>query len=97
MSTNTQHTKHVPAKTYIGVFVALAIVTAIEVAITSVITDKTVVVIVLLALAAAKALLVMMFFMHLKYDTKTYSLFLLFPLFMAILLAVIVMIAAAGI
>ena len=97
MSTNTQHTKHIPAKTYIGVFVALAIVTAIEVGITSVITDKTLVVIVLLALAAAKALLVMMFFMHLKYDTKTYSLFLLFPLFMATLLAVIVMIAAAGI
>ena len=97
MSTNTQQTKHVPAKTYIGVFVALAVVTAIEVGITSVITDKTLVVIVLLALAAAKALLVMMFFMHLKYDTKTYSLFLLFPLFMATLLAVIVMIAAAGI
>ena len=37
MTTNTQHTKHIPAKTYIGVFVALAIVTAIEVGITSVI------------------------------------------------------------
>ncbi len=96
MSTNTQHTKHVPAKTYVGVFVALAVVTAIEVGITSVIPDKTLMVIVLLALAAAKALLVMAFFMHLRYDPKTYSLLLLFPLFMAVLLAAVVLVAASG-
>ncbi|MBI5565456.1 MAG: cytochrome C oxidase subunit IV family protein [Chloroflexi bacterium] len=98
MSTESKHvTKHVPARTYLGVFLALAVVTGIEVVITSYITDRTLAVIVLLALAAAKALLVMMFFMHLKYDTKTYSLFLLFPLFMAVLLAAVVLVAAAGI
>jgi cytochrome c oxidase subunit 4 len=98
MSTEAKHvTKHVPARVYFGVFLALAVVTGVEVVITSYITDRTLAVIVLLALAAAKALLVMMFFMHLKYDTKTYSLFLLFPLFMAVLLAAVVLVAAAGI
>lgn len=97
MSTDTKHAaKRIPAKTYVGVFVALAVVTAIEVAITGFIADKTLMVIVLLALAAAKALLVMAFFMHLRYDTKTYSLLLLFPLFMAVLLAAVVLVAASG-
>jgi cytochrome c oxidase subunit 4 len=97
MSTESKHvTKHIPARTYIAVFVALAIVTAIEVAITGFIANEGLKIIVLLALAAAKALLVMMFFMHLKYDTKAYSVLLIFPLFMAVLLAAVVLIAAAS-
>ncbi len=96
MSAEAKHTpKHIPAKVYVGVFVALAIVTAIEVTITSVIHDEGLKIIFLLALAAAKALLVLMFFMHLRYDAKTYSLLLIFPLFMAILLAAVVLVAAA--
>ena len=96
MSIEAQHTpKHIPAKVYVGVFIALAIVTAIEVTITSVIHDEGLKIIFLLALAAAKALLVLMFFMHLRYDAKTYSLLLIFPLFMAILLAAVVLVAAA--
>jgi cytochrome c oxidase subunit 4 len=96
MSTELKHApKHIPAKIYVGVFVALAVVTGIEVAITSVIPDEGLKIIILLALAIAKASLVMMFFMHLKYDTKTYSLLLIFPLFMAILLAAVVLVAAA--
>ena len=98
MSTESKHvTKHIPAKTYVGVFALLFVVTGIEVGVSQYISDKTIAVILLLALAAAKALLVMLFFMHLKYDTKTYSLFLLFPLFMAVLLAAVVLVAAAGI
>lgn len=98
MSTDAKHvTKHVPAKVYFGVFLALAAVTGIEVALTGNIANEGLKIIVLLALAVVKALLVMMFFMHLKYDTKTYSLFLLFPLFMAILLAAVVLVAASGI
>lgn len=98
MSTESNHvTKHVPAKVYLGVFALLFVVTAIEVGITSIIPDETVKIIVLLVLAVIKALLVVGFFMHLRYDTKTYSVMMVFPLFMAILLAVIVLIAAAGI
>ncbi|HZY40934.1 MAG TPA: cytochrome C oxidase subunit IV family protein [Anaerolineae bacterium] len=97
MSTETNHvTRHVPAKTYLGVFALLFVVTAIEVGISQLISDKTLVVILLLSLAVVKAALVMMFFMHLKYDAKPYSLLLIFPLFMAILLAAVVLVAAAN-
>jgi caa(3)-type oxidase subunit IV len=48
----------------------------------------------LLAFMTAKALLVMMFYMHLKYDTKTYSLSLILPFFMVLLLAVVVIVAS---
>jgi cytochrome c oxidase subunit IV len=97
MSTESKHvTKHVPAKVYVAVFALLFVVTAIEVGITSVISDEGLKIIILLTLAVIKALLVMMFFMHLKYDTKTYSVLLIFPLFMAILLAAVVLVAAAS-
>ena len=43
-----------------------------------------------------KAALVMLFYMHLKYETKWYSLVLVFPLFMVTVLFVIVLIAAAS-
>ncbi len=89
--------KHVPAKVYVGVFAVLFVVTAIEVGITSVIHDETVKIIILLALAVIKALLVVAFFMHLRYDTKTYTVMMLFPVFMAILLAAVVLVAASGI
>lgn len=98
MSTESKHVpKHIPAKVYVGVFALLFVVTAIEVGITGVIADETVKIIVLLALAVIKALLVVAFFMHLRYDTKTYSTLMLFPLFMAILLAAVVLVAASGI
>ena len=97
MSTETTRvTKHVPARLYVMVFVMLAIVTGLEVALTGFISNEGLKIIILLALAVAKAALVMMFFMHLKYDTKTYSLLLIFPLFMAVTLAIVVLIAAAS-
>jgi cytochrome c oxidase subunit 4 len=96
MSADIKHApKHIPAKIYVGVFFVLAVVTGIEVAITRFIADEGLKIIVLLSLAVAKALLVMMFFMHLRYDAKTYSILLIFPLFMAILLAAVVLVAAA--
>jgi caa(3)-type oxidase subunit IV len=84
-------TKHAKPLTYVLVFVALAVVTAVEVFVGQGLPAEAKL-IVLLALAVVKAILVMMFFMHLKYDTKWYSRFLIFPLFMAVLLTVIVII-----
>lgn len=84
-------TKHAKPLTYVLVFVALAVVTAIEVFAGQSL-PPTARLIALLAMAAVKAILVMMFFMHLKYDTKWYSRMLIFPLFMAVLLTVIVII-----
>lgn len=84
-------TKHAKPLTYVLVFVALAVVTAIEVFAGQSL-PPTARLIALLAMAVVKAILVMMFFMHLKYDTKWYSRMLIFPLFMAVLLTVIVII-----
>jgi len=91
---------HVKPTKYVIVFVVLAVVTGIEFLIGSIIGQPenagihTLGVAALIILSLIKAALVMMFFMHLKYDSKYYSLMLLFPIFMAALLAVIVIIAA---
>ncbi len=50
----------------------------------------------LIGFTLSKAALVMLFYMHLKYDTKWYSLVLVFPLFMVVVLFIIVLIAAAN-
>jgi caa(3)-type oxidase subunit IV len=83
--------KHAKAVTYVAVFVALAIVTGVEVFFGQNMEGGAKLA-VLLALAVVKAILVVMFFMHLKYDTKWYSRMLIFPLFMAVLLTIIVII-----
>ncbi len=90
----THETRHAKPITYVGVFVVLGVLTAIEVGVTQLGIDKTAASIALLAFMTSKALLVMMFYMHLRYDAKTYSLSLVLPFFMAILLAVVVIIAS---
>jgi len=87
-------TAHVKPWTYIGVFVILGIVTFVEVLVSQMGLPPAALLIALLAMMTAKALLVAMFYMHLKYDAKTYSLSLVLPLFMAILLAIVVIIAS---
>jgi cytochrome c oxidase subunit 4 len=62
------HPNH--TKTYITIFVALAVLTAIEVGITMISMPKTAMVILLLAFALVKAGLVAVYFMHLKYDAR---------------------------
>ena len=83
---------HVKPITYIGVFVVLAVVTAVEVFISGAGLDRTAMVVILLALATSKALLVVLFFMHLKYDTKWYTYAMVFPVFMALVLTAVVLI-----
>lgn len=84
-------TKHAKPLTYFLVFIALAAVTAIEVFAGQNLPEPGKL-IVLLTLALAKAILVAMFFMHLRYDSKWYSRMMIFPLFMALLLTVIVIV-----
>ena len=85
-------TAHVRPITYIGVFVVLAVVTAVEVFVSGAGFDRTAMVTILLALATSKALLVVLFFMHLKYDTKWYTYAMLFPMFMALVLTAVVIV-----
>lgn len=63
---------HSHRMTYVGVFVALAIITAVEVLITVIDLGFSTTGL-LVALSSAKVALVAMFFMHLRYDSKWYS------------------------
>ncbi len=72
---------------YVGVFVTLAIVTAIEVGIALLVGPTSALVIPVLVIAAvAKIALIAMFFMHLRDDTKWFALLFLYPFLLAGLL-----------
>ncbi len=60
---------------YVGVFIFLGVLTAIEVAITSFFPNTIGRVPVLLFLTVAKALLVILYYMHLKFDSRLYAVF----------------------
>ncbi len=63
---DTQHTK----PNYIGIFVALVILTATEVAVTYLPVPRLPI---LIPLSITKAVLVVLFYMHLKYDRRLFS------------------------
>jgi len=74
---------------YVAVFVGLGIITAVEVALGAarvINLDPGLLVLVLLVMSAAKAALVAMFFMHLRDDTKWFSLIFIFPFLLSSLL-----------
>jgi cytochrome c oxidase subunit 4 len=73
---------------YLMVAVFLVVLTAMEITVFYVPALKTVIVPVLLILAAAKFALIAMFFMHLRYDSWTLSGIFIFPLVIATLLLV---------
>ncbi|MBI4672324.1 MAG: cytochrome C oxidase subunit IV family protein [Chloroflexi bacterium] len=60
---------------YVGVFIFLGILTAIEVAITTYFPNTIGRVPVLLFLTVAKGLLVVLYYMHLKFDSRLYAIF----------------------
>lgn len=67
----TAHSKH---PNYVAVFVALGILTAIEVA-TSVLIAEPVRIPLLLLMAAAKGALVALYYMHLRFDSRIFAFF----------------------
>jgi caa(3)-type oxidase subunit IV len=88
---------HVKWTKYVAVAVVLAVITALEIFLAlSHTLPKELTTILLIGFTLAKAALVMLFYMHLKYDSRWYSLALVFPLFMVVVLFVIVLIAAAS-
>lgn len=58
---------------YIGVFLILGVLTAIEIALTTMFENTIGRVPLLLALTVAKALLVVLYYMHLKFDSRIYA------------------------
>ncbi len=88
---------HVKWTRYVGVAIVLGVITSIEVTIALghfLSPELTGTLLILLALT--KAALVMAFYMHLRYDTRWYSLALVFPLFMVVILFSVVIIAVAN-
>jgi cytochrome c oxidase subunit IV len=100
--TNTHAVKdlqapHVKWTKYVIVAVVLAVITAFEIFVAlSHFLPQGLTTVLLIGFTLSKAALVMLFYMHLKYETKWYSLVLVFPLFMVVVLFAIVLIAAAN-
>ncbi len=88
---------HVRWAKYVAVAIMLAVITGVEIflALSHVLPTELTTVL-LIAFTLSKAALVMLFYMHLKYDAKWYSLALVFPLFMIVVLFGVVLIAAAN-
>lgn len=65
---------------YIGVFIALAVLTAIEVGVTYFSMPRILLVLILLGLAFAKAAFVALYFMHLKFDSRLLTAIFVIPM-----------------
>jgi caa(3)-type oxidase subunit IV len=88
---------HVKWTKYVAVAVVLAVITALEIALAlGHFLPQQLTTVLLIGFTLSKAALVMLFYMHLKYDTRWYSLALVFPLFMVFVLFVVVLVAAAN-
>ena len=62
--------EHKPSSNYLGVFIALALLTAVEIGVTYLPVQR---IYFLIPLALIKASLVVMYFMHLKSDSKAFK------------------------
>lgn len=82
---------HEQQRPYLKVFVALAVLTAIEVGVAGLALGETMRVILLLGLAAAKASLVALFYMHLRYDHRILAIVGSFPLLLVIIMLIVFM------
>ena len=88
---------HVKWTKYVAVAVVLAVITTIEIGLALLKPlPPELTTVLLIGFTLSKAVLVMLFYMHLKYDARWYSLVLVFPLFMVMVLFIIVLIAAAN-
>lgn len=107
MSRNPQETEHVPPgehlspgehahpkeREYIKVAIVLAIVTALEVAIYYLESVEALLVPLLLLFSLIKFALVVLWFMHLRFDSRTYARFFMVGIAFAVTLYVIVLIS----
>ncbi len=88
---------HVKWTKYVLVAVVLAVITALEITVAlGHFLPAPLTSLLLITFTLLKAALVMLFYMHLKYDTRWYSVILIFPLFMVVVLFAVVLVAAAN-
>ena len=90
---NETHTRHRP--NYVGIWIILFILTGLEVAVTLPEVHALVPFLpltpTLLTFAAAKAALVVLYYMHLRYDSRWYSVLFTLPIGLAILLIMVLL------
>lgn len=82
---------HSKKRTFLWVFLWLAILTAIEVGLASLGFHNALRIILLGALAIGKALLVALFYMHLRYDQPILAIIGGFPFFLAVVMSLIIL------
>jgi cytochrome c oxidase subunit 4 len=75
---------------YIGIFVALAVLTAVELGVAFLPFSKTVLILLLLGLAFWKALLVALYYMHLRFEPNRLRILAVAPLPLIVILVVAV-------
>ncbi len=78
---NMSETRHEKQANYLIVFIALGILTAIEIALTSLL-QESVRIPILLLLAFVKAALVALFYMHLRSDSRLFAFFFVMAIFL---------------
>lgn len=77
---------------YVGVFIVLAVLTAVEVSITYAPMPRALLVSVLLALAFAKAAFVALYFMHLRFDSRLLTIVFVIPIILGVFLIYFLMV-----
>ena len=86
--TSVEHGRAHP--NYIGVFLALAVLTAVELGVAFLPWSKPTLILLLLFLAVWKALMVALYFMHLRYEPNRLRILAIAPLPLAVILVVAV-------
>ena len=80
-----EQTAHVKHPNYIGVFVGLAVLTAIELGVAFLPWSKRMIIFILIALAVWKALLVALYYMHLRFEPNRVRILAIAPLPLAVI------------
>ncbi len=78
-------TKHVRPN-YIGIFIALAVLTGLELGVAFIGLGRMTVLVILMVMAVWKALLVALYFMHLKYENNRLRILAMAPLPLAVIM-----------
>jgi cytochrome c oxidase subunit IV len=80
-----EHARH-SHPNYIGIWVALAVLTALELGVAFLDWSKTTLILILLGLAVWKALLVALYYMHLRFEPNRLRILAIAPLPLAVIL-----------
>lgn len=91
MEPKTTGEKHQHHPNYLLVFASLAVLTAIEVAVTYVPVLEPVLTPILLVLSFFKAMLVVLYFMHLRFDSRWYSFIFFVPFVLVIPMLIVLL------